>query len=92
MARITQYLDWRTWLTGLWSATIRGAAGALIGTSGLLAGNLAGADVTPLDFKQVGGVFLGAGLAHFMFYLYTNPAPAKVAVTEETQPPFPPST
>lgn len=82
MPKLTHLLDWRTWALGLWSATIRGGFGALVGTSGLLAGNLAGADVQPLDYQQVGGVFLGAALAHFAFYLYTNPTPAKVEASE----------
>jgi len=88
MPKLVQFLDWRTWLTGLWSATIRGGFGALIGTSGLLAGNLAGVDVQPLDMKQIGAVFFGAGFAHFAFYLYTNPAPAKVTESVDTTPPI----
>lgn len=90
MPKLIPTFDWKTWLTGLWSATVRGGCGALIGTGGLLAGNLAGVDVQPLVLKQVGAVFLGASLAHFAFYLYTNPAPAKVTEEVETQPPFQP--
>ncbi len=84
----TLTFDWARWLSGAWSSTLRGATGALIGTGGLLAGNIAGVDVTPLDYKQIGGVFLGAALAHFVIYLNAHPTPEKV---EETQPPFPPS-
>lgn len=93
MPKITQYLDFRTWLVGLWSASIRGGCGALIGTGGLMAGYLAGADVQPLAMKQIGGVFAGAALAHFAFYLYQNPAPAKVSERVDTTPPIavPPS-
>lgn len=89
MPKLIQYLDWRTWLTGLWSATIRGGCGALIGTGGLLAGYMAGADVQPLEYKQVGGMFLGAAIAHFAFYLYNNPAPPKVTESVDTTPPIP---
>lgn len=75
MPKIIQYLDWRTWLRGLWTSGIKGGTGALIGTGGLLAGYLAGVDVKPLDYKQIGGVFLGAAVAHLIIYLNANPAP-----------------
>lgn len=89
MAKITR-IDWRTWLRGIWSAIIQGGSGAVLGSLGLLGGNLVGADVRPLDFKQVGGVFLGAAVIRLLFFLNGHPVPDEETESTPTNPPLAP--
>lgn len=89
MPKLTQMLDWRHWLKGLWSAFIQGGCSAVLGSMGLLVGNLAGVDVKPLDYKQMGSVFLGAAVIRLLFFLNKNPFPATVEVSTDTTPPMP---
>lgn len=91
MPKLTKYLDWQHWLRGIWSALIQGGCSAVLGSLGLAGGFVAGLDVQPLDYKQMGGVFLGAAIIRLLFFLNNNPFPSTVEETVDTEPPFSPS-
>lgn len=86
LPKLRRYFDWRHWIRGLVSAVIQGGCGAVLGAGGLLGGNLVGAPVQPLDYKQAGGVFLGAAIIRLLFYLLQNPFPPDVETTANAQP------
>jgi len=91
MAKLRHFLDWQTWLRGIWSAIIQGGSSAVLGSLGALGGNMVGVDMKPLDYKQMGAVFIGAAVIRLLFYLNTNSAPVEVTESVPTDAPFPES-
>jgi len=76
--KIKRFLNWRAWLRGLFSSIIKGGSGAVLASTGLLGANMVGVDVQPLEYKQVGGVFLGAAFLQLMIYVNAHPLPEEV--------------
>lgn len=89
MAKLHKYLDWKTWIRGLWSAVIQGGSGAVLGSLGILGENLAGVDIKPLEYKQMAAVFVGAAVIRLLFFLSQHPAPDEETEAVST-PPFKP--
>ncbi len=82
--KLQKLLNWRAWLRGLWSSIVQGGSSAVLGSLGLLGANLVGAPVAPLDYKQAGGVFLGAAIIRMLFYLQAHPLPEEEEATDVT--------
>lgn len=87
--KIRKYLDWRHWLRGIWSAAIQGGAAAGTGATGLLGGNLVGADVRIVTIKEFAIMFIGAGIVRICFYLKEKPFPEELTEQIATPSPFP---
>lgn len=83
MPRLTT--DWRTWLRGLISAFIQGGSSAVLGSLGLASGEAMGLEVHALDYKQMGGVFLGAAVIRLLFYLNQHAVPDRVPDYEQAR-------
>lgn len=81
---MSKFKDPIAWLYGLISGAIGGGATAGVSTLGLLVGNVAGADVKPLDFKQVGAVFLSGAVMSAILYLKQSPLPPLDESTSST--------
>jgi len=73
--KLKKFLNWRAWIRGLWSSVVQGGSSAVLGSLGLIGANVAGMDVAPLDYKQAGGVFLGAAFLRLMLYINQHPLP-----------------
>lgn len=84
--KLKKLLNWRAWFRGLWSSIVQGGSSAVLGSLGLVGANLAGVDVAVLDYKQMGGVFLGAAFLRLMLYVNQYPLPEEEAESE-VQPP-----
>jgi hypothetical protein len=68
-------LKFRKWLNQLLGTFIQGGATAAGATFGLAGANSMGIAVTPLDAKQVIGVFLCGAVARALEYLKKSPVP-----------------
>lgn len=87
---LRKYLDWRHWLRGIVTGFIQGGASGVLAALGLAGGYAAGADVKPLDLKQIGGVFIAAAIIHVLIFLKSNPFPPEAEETVDTFPPIAP--
>lgn len=57
----------------------------MLGSLGLLGANVAGVDVQPLDYKQLGAVFLGAAFLRLMIYVNAHPLPEEIAAPTQNE-------
>lgn len=63
------------WLKNIWDSAISGGCNATLAAVGLSAANSMGVTVTPLDYKQMGAIFLAGTALEVLRYLKSNPSP-----------------
>lgn len=81
-------LKFKKWLNQLLGTFIQGGATSAGATFGLAGANAMGVPVTPLDAKQVVGVFVCGAVAKSLEYLKKSPVPGFDGNTELiTKPP-----
>jgi hypothetical protein len=71
----------------LYSALVQGGSSAVLGSLGILGASSAGVDVQPLDYKQLGAVFLGAAFIRLMAYVNAHPLPEETVQPTNTDQP-----
>ena len=65
----------RQWLRGLIGGIVGGGANAALASLSLAGAHAVGVDVRPLDFEQVGVVFLSGSVIGLLLYLKQSPIP-----------------
>lgn len=65
----------KLWLHNLVAAAITGGATSGMSAIGIAVADAAGANVNPLNMKQVGVLFLSGGLVGLLAYLKQSPLP-----------------
>lgn len=65
----------KLWLKNIWDSAISGGCNATLAGVGLSAANSMGVTVTPLDYKQMGAIFLAGTVMEVLRYLKANPSP-----------------
>lgn len=63
------------WIKHLWDSAISGGASAALAAFGLAGASSAGIQVTPLDYKQTGAIFLSGMVVEVLRYLKNKPSP-----------------
>lgn len=71
MAKLTL----KKWGTTFWGLFIQGGCNAALATFGLAGANTLGVDVAPLNYKQVGAVFLAGAIIKTLRFLEQSPVP-----------------
>ena len=73
----------RRWIITGWGMFIQGGANAALATLGLAGANSMGIDVTPLNYKQTGAVFLSGAVIKLLRFLEQSPVPEFDAASDE---------
>lgn len=63
------------WIKHLWDSAISGGSSAALAAFGLAGASSAGIQVTPLDYKQTGAIFLSGMVVEVLRYLKNKPSP-----------------
>jgi len=76
--------DVRTWIDGIGSSLIGGAATSASAWMGLTVGEKVGLAVPQLNLKALGAIMLSGALTNLFFYLKQSPLPTKTQTTKLT--------
>lgn len=71
--------NWKAWATGLAAAVVSGAAHAAGAVLGIGAANMVGANIKPLDLKELGVVAASGAVTGAVAYLMKSPLPSDAA-------------
>lgn len=63
------------WLKNLWDSALTGGATSALSAFGLAGAHSIGVQVTPLDFKQTGGIFLAGAAIEVLRFIKNKPSP-----------------
>lgn len=82
---VTRAASLEFWLYGLFSGFIGGGATAAVAAGGMGIAHASGMEVHVLNFKEIGIIFISAGVSNALSFLSKSPLPPMVTVTETTQ-------